>query len=387
MRPPLDDVVATVLAAEGPAETYAGLLDTTRAALAADQAVLVCRDAAPGSPAPVHRSPADSETAAVDARELVRGAADRRPGEVFVLQGEHPGLGLVVRARHGTTWILGLARARGISWTPADREALAALGPSLALGIAVAMLGEDVAAERARELEAESMRQRLLATLSHELRNPLAPILMWTSTLKRLRAEDTEVLRGLQAIEHSVALARRLIEDLTDVSRLERGAIELRHEPVDLRETVLRAIERSREPLAQAGLSVTRELPPDAVPVEGDPARLFQVVDNLIGNAVKFTPPDGRVAIVLARRGENAELRVSDTGPGLAPDVRPRLFMPFVQGRNARGGLGVGLAIARRLVALHRGGIEALPEGDLGGTTIVVTVPLRAPWQSARTAG
>jgi signal transduction histidine kinase len=199
---------------------------------------------------------------------------------------------------------------------------------------------------------------------------------MWTSTLRRLRGGDFEVVRALQAIEHAVSIERRLIEDLVEVSRLERGTLELLPEPIDLRTPTRAAIEAVRGALEESGVSLTEELPSEPVPVVGDPARLLQVVRNLLGNAAKFTPRDGAAAIRLRREGERAHLRVSDTGPGLPPEVGPRLFMPFVQGPNAHGGLGVGLAVARRLVELHGGALEACGPGDLGGTTMVVTLPL-----------
>jgi signal transduction histidine kinase len=153
---------------------------------------------------------------------------------------------------------------------------------------------------------------------------------------------------------------------------------------VNLGDVVGRAVEARRADLAQAGLSVVADPPTAALPVEGDPGRLLQVVEQLLDNAIKFTPRDGTVGVCVARRGDHAELRVSDTGPGLADEVRCRRFAPFVRGPNARGGLGVGLAVARGLVTLHGGTLEALSTGDLGGTTMVVTLPLLASWREER---
>ncbi len=384
MRSPVAEIVAATLADEGSAEIYAHLLDAARVAFAADQALLVRRDDGRAAPSWLHRSPAD---AALDAHALGDVADADGPREVAALPGAGPVLAVDLHPRRGTTWALGLARAAGAAWSPAERQALADVRAPLTLGLAFTMLREEVDAERTREAEMEVGRERLLAAVSHELRNPLAPILMWTSTLRRLRGQDDELLRAMQAIEHAVALERRLIEDLADVSRLERHVLELRCEPLDLREVVAQAIDQYRRELEERALSLVRDVPQEPVPVDGDRKRLVQVLGNLIGNAVKFAPDRGTVAVRLGRRGECAEVRVSDTGPGLVEELRPRLFTPFVQGRNARGGLGVGLAVARWLVELHGGAIEALPAGDLGGTTIVVTVPLGAPWQRARAAG
>jgi signal transduction histidine kinase len=223
------------------------------------------------------------------------------------------------------------------------------------------------------------MRGRFLSLLSHELRNPLAPILMWTSTLRRLRRDDAEVQRASEAIEHAVGLARALIEEVSEVSRLERGLLEVECRPFDLRDPVRSAVEQARPGLEERELKVLAEIPDEPVPAQGDAARLKQVVGHLLGNAAKFGTPGGIVTVQVSREGERATLRVSDTGPGLPSVLLPQLFTPFVQGPNAHGGLGVGLALSHRLLALQNGTIQALPPDDQGGATFVVSLPRPTP--------
>src|SRR5262249_3061275 len=158
------------------------------------------------------------------------------------------------------------------------------------------------------------------------------PILMWTSTLRRLRQGDAEVLRATQAIDHAVSIERRLIEDLLDVSRLERGVLALSPEPLDLREIVRKIVDLHRPEAEQGQLELVVELPASSAPVCGDPVRLAQLTANLVGNAVKFTPEGGTVTVRLLGCRDAIELSVSDTGPGLPAEVVQHRFAPFVQG-------------------------------------------------------
>src|SRR5262249_8137822 len=150
-------------------------------------------------------------------------------------------------------------------WSAAERAALAELRPYLRVVLEHVLLRARLADARAREATAAEEHEQLINSISHELRNPLAPILMWTSTLRRLRGDDAEVLRAATAIGHAVALERRLIEDLLDVSRLGRGVLQVMLETLDLREPIRQAIESRRESLTQARLSLVEELPADAV--------------------------------------------------------------------------------------------------------------------------
>ena len=144
-------------------------------------------------------------------------------------------------------------------------------------------------------------------------------------------------------------------------------------------------VDLHRSQAEEAHVVITMDLPAQPVPIDGDAARLGQVIGNLLGNAIKFVPAEGRVAVSLRRDGEQAALSISDSGPGLPPEVRETLFRPFVQGPNARGGLGVGLAVARWLVDLHGGVIEGGPGGEHGGATFQVSLPLTAAQSRAAT--
>jgi signal transduction histidine kinase len=368
MPVPLGDLVAATLRSENAADTCAALVGQLRVTFEADRVTLVRLD---GKRAViVHTEPEDRAPAPPDERLLVAAAE----ATLVVQQPAREVLALGFRPPGDRPSIVVLERAAG--WSPREAEALADVGPQLGLVVAHAALQRRLTEAHGREAAADATRQRFLAVLSHELRNPLAPILMWTSTLKRLRLDDPEVQRATQAIEHAVSLARRLIEDLIDMSRLERGMIELRREPLDLRTVVNDVVGAQESALTAGELTLERDLPEQPVPVEGDRQRLAQIVGNLVGNAVKFTPRGGRVSLRLAVRDRHAELEISDTGPGMPPEVAPYLFEPFRRGPNARGGLGVGLAVARWLVALHGGTIEPLE--SRAGAGFRIAFPLAA---------
>jgi signal transduction histidine kinase len=281
-------------------------------------------------------------------------------------------LALGLRPERDDRWCVALGRRS--TWTAAERRSLAELRPCLELVLGRAVLHAHLAEAREREALAAEEHERFLNVISHELRNPLAPILMWTSTLRRLRPDDAEVLRAAQAIAQSVNVERRLIEELLDLSRLERGVLEIVLETIDLRDVVRQALEPYRARIAEAQLTLADDLPAKDVRVQADSRRIGEVLGALVENAIKFTPHGGQIRVALAQRNGRVELVVSDTGPGIPADVLPRLFTPFVQGKNARGGLGLGLAIAQRVLVPHHGTIEATNAGD-GGARFVVTLP------------
>jgi CheY-like chemotaxis protein/two-component sensor histidine kinase len=171
----------------------------------------------------------------------------------------------------------------------------------------------------------------------------------------------------------------RLLDDLHDVSRFTRGKVQLKRELLDLREVVARALEIVQPLLDVRGRALKLDLPPQPVWVSGDAVRLAQVFSNLLSNAAKFTPPDGRIALRLVLRDPEVEVTVEDSGNGIAPELLPRLFDLFVQGRQAPdrqvGGLGLGLAIVRTLVELHGGSVRAASEGEGRGSRFTVTLP------------
>jgi signal transduction histidine kinase len=227
--------------------------------------------------------------------------------------------------------------------------------------------------------EADARKDEFLAILAHELRNPLAPLANGLSALAASPApEKAAQVRAM--MERQLAHLVRLIDDLMDVSRISRGKIELRRRDVDLREIVQQAVELS-QPVIDAGRHALSCEPRDApLIVNADATRLAQVVSNLLNNAAKYTPVGGAIALRLRREGENAVAEVADNGVGLAPDMLARVFGMFTQvdpkAENARSGLGIGLALARRLVELHGGEIVAASEGVGRGATFTVRLPL-----------
>jgi PAS domain S-box-containing protein len=225
------------------------------------------------------------------------------------------------------------------------------------------------------------MKDEFLATLSHELRTPLNAILGWTQLLRaRGTPEPAEVSRGMEVIERNARAQVRLIDDLLDLSRILSGRFRLDVQQVSLADIVRGALD-SIEPSAQTkGVRLESVLDPRSVIVSGDPARLQQVFWNLLANAVKFTPKGGRIQVLLQRVNSHIEFSVSDTGIGIPASFLPHVFERFSQrdGSTHReyGGLGLGLAIAKQLVDLHGGSIQAKSLGEGQGATFVVTLPL-----------
>jgi CheY-like chemotaxis protein len=214
--------------------------------------------------------------------------------------------------------------------------------------------------------------------LGHELRNPLSPILTALQLMKLRNGGALE--RERTVIERQVTHLTRLVDDLLDVSRIARGKVELKLEVVELAEIVMRAVEVASPLLESRSQTLVMDVARSGLPVQADPARLAQVVSNLLTNAAKYTPPSGRVTIATEREGADVVLRVQDTGIGIAPDVLPRIFDLFVQGGQsldrAQGGLGLGLTIVKSLVERHGGSVSVHSEGPNLGSEFVVTLPL-----------
>ncbi len=243
---------------------------------------------------------------------------------------------------------------------------------------------------RAEAEELSRLKDEFLATMSHELRTPLNAIFGWTTLLRTGRLDEPTQERARETIERNARAQKRLIEDLLDVSRIVTGKVNLELAMVDPRRIIEASVE-TMMPAAQAkGLSLVPLLDAGVGLLRGDPARLQQIVCNLLSNAIKFTPLGGRVEIVLARRGGEAEISVRDTGQGIKPEFLPYVFDRFRQedGSISRrhGGLGLGLAIVRHLVELHGGTISAASDGEGRGSTFTLRVPIRpgaAPAQGA----
>jgi PAS domain S-box-containing protein len=245
-------------------------------------------------------------------------------------------------------------------------------------------------AARADAEAANRMKDEFLATLSHELRTPLNAILGWTQLLRSRKFDETTTSRALETIERNTKSLAQLIEDVLDVSRIIRGTLHLNIHRVKLVPLVEAAID-TVYPAAQAKeISINCKFDPELGVVVGDANRLQQVVWNLLSNAVKFTPKGGRVDVQLERIESHVQIRVSDTGVGIAAEFLSHVFERFRQEDSSitrsHGGLGLGLAIVRHLVELHGGKVSAESPGIGQGATFIVNLPMKAVYVEANTA-
>jgi two-component system, chemotaxis family, CheB/CheR fusion protein len=223
-------------------------------------------------------------------------------------------------------------------------------------------------------------RDRFLAMLSHELRNPLGAVLNATRLLQRLGPGKAEAGEWFGVIERRARHMARLLDDLLDVSRLTQDKVSVRKQFFDLGSTVDDVVEEARSWFAEHRLELSLERPAVPLPVEGDTTRLQQIQVNLLRNAAKYTPAGGRVWYALRREGDEAVVRVRDTGVGLAPDMLDKVFDLFVQADESLdrqgGGIGVGLTLVRCIVELHGGRVRAFSDGPGKGSEFVVWLPL-----------
>ncbi len=231
---------------------------------------------------------------------------------------------------------------------------------------------------------ADRRKDEFLATLAHELRNPLAPIKNAVDVLRLAGPPGPDVEWAREVIDRQVDHLTRLIEDLLDLSRITRDKLELRKQRIELQQVIQGAVEASRPVIDQQGHELTVTLPPEPIHLDADDVRLVQVFMNLLTNAAKYTPPGGHLWITAERAGESGavEVRVRDDGVGIAPEKLPRLFEMFYQVENAHehspGGLGLGLTLVRRLVELHGGRVTAASAGLDQGSEFTVYLPVVA---------
>jgi signal transduction histidine kinase/ActR/RegA family two-component response regulator len=233
----------------------------------------------------------------------------------------------------------------------------------------------------AKLTEADQRKDEFLATLAHELRNPLAPIRFALESLK-LGTPPTTAARARDVIDRQVRQLVRLVDDLLDVSRITVNKIQLRREPHELARLMETAVE-SIMPLATAAeQTLDVKAPSKAIHVHGDGTRLVQIFANILNNAVKFTPPGGHIWFSAEQQSADAVVRIRDTGIGIAPDALQRVFELFQQAEptleRSAGGLGIGLTLARRLVEMHEGRIDIRSPGPGQGTEVEIRLPVRA---------
>ena len=238
----------------------------------------------------------------------------------------------------------------------------------------------DVTARREAEAalrESDRRKDEFIATLSHELRNPLAPLSNALQILRHAR-EPAESERTREMMERQVNHLVRLVDDLLEVSRINHGALELRRERVELATVVRNATEASEPLVREARHALRVTLPEERVWLEGDPVRLAQILANLLNNAARYMPPGGRIVVVGSVHDGIVEVGVEDQGAGFAPDAAVRLFQMFGRG-SASTGLGIGLALARRLAEMHGGTIDAASEGLGKGARFTLRLPRADP--------
>jgi signal transduction histidine kinase len=233
---------------------------------------------------------------------------------------------------------------------------------------------------QARLLEEQDRRKdEFLATLAHELRNPLAPIRTGLHLL-RMGVPAAQAARTHEMMERQLRHLVRMVDDLLDISRITLGKLELRKEPVDFRAVLGSALETTRPLIEAANHELDVRLPPGPLLLEADPTRLAQVIANLLNNAAKYTPANGRIQLHAEIEGAILVVRVSDTGIGIPANMLPRVFEIFTQvGRSidqSQGGLGIGLTLVRRLLELHGGSVDAASSGIDQGSTFTVKLPL-----------
>ena len=263
--------------------------------------------------------------------------------------------------------------------------------------IGASKVGRDITAEKRAQEERERLleaaqsaradaeaanriKDEFLATLSHELRTPLNAILGWARILSTGPVDPEDLKEGLEVIDRNAKMQAQIIEDLLDVSRIISGNLRLDVQRVNVVEVIEAAIAAVMPAAEAKGVRLKKVLDPLAGPVSGDPARLQQIVWNLLTNAVKFTPKGGRVQVLLERVNSHIEISVIDTGMGIRPEFLSHVFERFRQADSSttrrHGGLGLGLAIVKQLAELHGGTVRAKSPGEGQGSTFVVSLPI-----------
>jgi len=238
----------------------------------------------------------------------------------------------------------------------------------------------DLKASRAEAESASRMKDEFLATLSHELRTPMTPILGWAQILQRIALGNPRILQAADVIERNALAQTRIIDDLLDMSRIMSGKIGLEMAGFDIAATLKAAIETVRGVAEPRGISIDAGIQPDLPPLTGDRLRIEQVLWNLLSNAIKFSGDGSRIRVDVRRDGNSVEVAVADNGKGIATEFLPHVFERFRQADSSvtrvHGGLGLGLAIAQQIVELHGGSVAVSSDGLGQGATFVVRLPI-----------
>ena len=234
-----------------------------------------------------------------------------------------------------------------------------------------------------QELESAARQvNEFIAVLAHELRNPLAPIRNAVQLMATLPSGSDLIPALRDTIDRQSAQLSRIVDDMVDISRITRGALTLNRGPTDLNEVVRRAVETSAPAIQASRHTLDVDLPSQPLVVDGDPNRLNQLLTNLLNNAARYTPEGGRIGVSMRGEGSDAVVIVHDTGVGISPEMMGRIFTMFVQGKSALkrvgGGLGIGLALARKIAEMHGGTLEAQSAGENAGAQFTLRLPLLA---------
>jgi signal transduction histidine kinase/DNA-binding response OmpR family regulator len=295
---------------------------------------------------------------------LTAGGPDVPVGSVVVLP-------LVARGKPLGALTLGLGPS-GRQFAPADVALAEELAGRAAIALDNATLVRDIQ-------EADRRKNEFLAMLAHELRNPLAPVRNAVEILRMRAPDQPDIAWARNVLDRQVSHLVRLVDDLLDVSRITRGKIKLQPESLDVADVVAHAVEASRPMIDGHQHQLTVELPNRPVRLRADPARLAQVLANLLNNAAKYTPAGGRIWLSVRRDGADVEFRVRDTGAGIPRDMLTKVFDLFTQVDGtldrSQGGLGIGLTLVRRLVEMHDGSVQAFSDGPGRGSEFVVRLP------------
>ena len=279
-----------------------------------------------------------------------------------------------IQARHSIMGVIGFVSAKPDRYTSIELIFAQDMVRRISLALENARLYREAQ-------QANRAKDEFLATLSHELRTPLNAILGWIQILRTKRVDEVTTARAFEAIERNAKAQAELVEDMLDVSRIITGRLRLELQPVLLSVAVAAALDSVRPTAEAKGVRLECDLAPEAAPISGDPHRLQQIVWNLLSNAVKFTPSGGLVRLKMDYARGQATIVVTDTGKGISPQFLPYVFDRFRQAETmssrTASGLGLGLSIARHLVELHGGVIEASSEGEGRGATFTVMFPLR----------
>lgn len=270
---------------------------------------------------------------------------------------------------------------RGAPPSARDLQRTGDLASVAAVALEQARLFEAADRERQRAEDASHSKDAFLGVVSHELRNPLSAVLGWSTLLAAGASDPERVRRAVAVIERNTRALARAVDDLLDVTRATNGRLEIRREPIALAPQVASVVEGLRVTAVEKGIELVERVEPCGT-IDADASRIGQVVTNLVGNALKFTPRGGRITVSLAHRERAAILTVEDTGEGMSAELLPHVFDAFRQGdpstTRSRGGLGLGLAIVRSIVAAHDGTVRAESDGVGRGSRFVVELPARA---------